>query len=153
MVPSLCVPDGAPVHRVASGPHQCRNGSEHTVYTGSSQVGDNKGPAPQLNRDYQKEDIMIKITDPYHPYLQDCRLRALQYQAIIGAAVAHQPDILDAPPPLKRLQEFLRAEVLPQLRLVNVASTDNDYYTLRTAIRQHLWTVELKQHQTWPDPT
>ena len=81
-----------------------------------------------------QEDIIIDIAVPHLPDLQDCGLRVLQYQAIIGTAVAHQPDILDAPPPI-RIQEFLRAEVLPQLRLVNVASTDSYYYTLRMAIR------------------
>jgi hypothetical protein len=65
--------------------------------------------------------------------------------------VAHQLDILDGP--LIRLQEFLRVEALPQLRLVNVASTASYYSTLRTAIRQQLWTVEPKLHQTWPDST
>ena len=65
--------------------------------------------------------------------------------------MAQQPDILDGP--LIRLQEFLRVEVLPQLRLVNVASTASYYSTLRTAIRQQLWTVEPKLHQSWPNST
>ena len=94
---------------------------------------------------------MLDITAPHSLDLQDCGLRVLQYQEIIGSAVARQPDILDGPP--IRIQEFLHTEVLPQLRLVNVASTDSYYYTLRTAIRQHLWTVEPKQHKTWPDPS
>jgi hypothetical protein len=96
--------------------------------------------------------IMIDNTVPHLPDLQDCGLRVLQYQKIIGLAVARQPDILDAPP-LRRIQELLRAEVLLQLSLVNVASTDIYYHTIRIAIRQHLWTVEPKQHKTWPDPT
>ena len=53
-----------------------------------------------------QEDIRIDITVPHHSDLQDCGLRVLQYQAIIGAAVAQHPDILDGP--LIRLQEFLR---------------------------------------------
>ena len=43
--------------------------------------------------------------------------------------------------------------MLPQLKLVNVASTARYYSTLCTAIRQQIWTVEPKLHQTWPDPT
>ena len=94
-----------------------------------------KGPCHASTGTLQ-EDIMLDITVPHSPDLQDCGLRVLQYQKIIGTAVARQPDILDGPP--IRIQEFLRTEVLPQLRLVNVASTDSYYYTLRTAIRQHL---------------
>ena len=56
-------------------------------------------------------------------------------------------------PPLRRIQELLRAEVLLQLSLVNVASTDVYYHTIQIAIRQHLWIVEPKQHKTWSDPT
>jgi hypothetical protein len=45
-----------------------------------------------------QEDIMIDITVPHVPDLQDCRLRVLQYQEIIEAAMARQPDVLDPPP-------------------------------------------------------
>ena len=109
-----------------------------------------KGPHHDSTGTLQ-EDIRIDITVPHHPDLQDCGLRVLQYQAIIGAAVAQHPDILDGP--FIRLQEFLRVEVLPQLKLVNAASTARYYSTLCTAIRQQLWTVAPKLHQTWPDPT
>ena len=40
---------------------------------------------------------MLDITVPHSPDLQDCGLRVLQYQEIIGTAVARQPDILDGP--------------------------------------------------------
>jgi hypothetical protein len=79
---------------------------------------------------------MIDITVPHLPDFQNCRLRVLQYQEIIRIAVACQPDILDAPPPMHT--GVLREEVLPQLSLVNVASTEVYYHTIRIAIRQHL---------------
>ena len=52
-----------------------------------------KGPRHDSTGSLQ-DNIMLDITVPHLPDLQDCGLRVLQYQEIIGTAVARQPDMV-----------------------------------------------------------
>ena len=80
--------------------------------------------------------------------IQSCGLRVLQYHQIIGEAIAQQPTILDGDQ--ANFQEFLRSVVLPQLRTVNVESTERYYQAMRTAILSRARETTPKHLQTWP---
>ena len=71
------------------------------------------------------EDVLIDITIPPSQDIQSCGLRVLQYHQIIGEAIAQHPTILEGDQ--TNFQEFLRSVVLPQLRTVNIESTERYY--------------------------
>ena len=94
------------------------------------------------------EDVLLDITIPSSQDIQSCGLRVLQYHQIFGKAIAQQPTILDGDQ--ANIQEFLRSVVLPQLRMVNIESTECYYQAMRTAILSRAWETTPKRLQTWP---
>jgi hypothetical protein len=49
------------------------------------------------------------------------------------------------------LQEFLLTVILPQLRMVNMESTERYYQELRTAVLNRAWETGPKHLRTWPE--
>ena len=94
------------------------------------------------------EDVLLDITIPPSQNTHSCGLRVLQYHQIIGEAIAQHPTILDGDQ--ANIQEFLRSVVLPQLRMVNIESTERYYQAMRTAILSRAWETTPKHLQTWP---
>ena len=80
----------------------------------------------------ETEDVLLDITVPPSQDTHSCGLRVPQNHKIIGEAVAQHPTILDGDQ--ATIQEFLRSIVLPQLRMVNIESTERYYQAMRTAI-------------------
>ena len=75
----------------------------------ASQLGPQRETYPAAT-----ENVLLDITiPPPSQDIQSCGLRALQYQQIIGEAIAQQPTILDGDQ--ANIQEFLRSVVLSQL--------------------------------------
>ena len=79
---------------------------------------------------------------------QSCGLRVLQYHQIIGEAIAQHPTMLDGDQ--ANIQEFLHSVVVPQLRRVNLESTERYYQAMQTAILSRAWETAPKRLQTWP---
>ena len=94
------------------------------------------------------EDVLLDITKPPSQDTQSCGLRVIQYHQIIGEAIAQHPTILDGDQ--ANIQEFLRSVVLPQLRMVNIESTERYYQAMRIAILSQTRETAPKRLQTWP---
>ena len=93
----------------------------------ASQLGPQRETYPAAT-----EDVLLDITIPPSQDTHSCGLRVLQYHRIIGEAVAQHPAILDGDQ--ADIQDFLSLVVLPQLRMVNIESTERYYQEMRTAI-------------------
>ena len=109
----------------------------------ASQLGPQRETYPAAT-----EDVLLDITIPPSQDTQSCGLRVLRYHQIIGEAIAQNPTILDGDQ--VNLQEFLRSVVLPQLRMVNIESTERYYQAMRTAILSRAWETAPKRLQIWP---
>ena len=109
----------------------------------ASQLGPQRETYPAAT-----EDVLLNIPIPPSQDTQSCGLRVLQYHQIIGEAIAQHPTILDGDQ--ATIQDFLRSVVLPQLRMVNIESTERYYQAMRTAILSQAWETAPKRLQTWP---
>ena len=96
-----------------------------------------------------QEDILIDITVPAGRDTQTCRLRVLQYHAIIGNAFATRPEILREGEAI--LQQFIQETVFPQIQQVNADTTETYYNEMRLHLQQTEWGALLRTHPTWPD--
>ena len=97
-----------------------------------------------------REDILIDITVPDGRDTQICGLRALQYHAIIGNAIAIRPEVLREGEEV--LQKFIKETVFPQIQQVNAETTETYYNEMRLHLQQTKWGGRvLRTHPTWPD--
>jgi hypothetical protein len=94
-------------------------------------MGHQTGPRREIYTNLE-EDILIDITTPPAQDTQSCGLQVLQYHQIIGKTIAQHQTILGGDQ--ATLQEFLVTDILPQLRMVNMESTERYYQELRTAV-------------------
>ena len=100
----------------------------------------NKGP--EQYGDVVRTGGLIDITLPAATDTQTCRLRVLQYLAIIWEAFAQSPVVLREGG--EALQQFIVDVVLPQLQQVNLATTQQYYEAVRAKLHQPIWVCLYK---------